>query len=46
MAINSDPEAEIFDQVDVGIVGDWQDVVPAFTAALRSRVPPASEVGS
>ncbi len=37
LAINSDPEAEIFDQVDVGLVGEWQTVVPELTAELRDR---------
>ncbi|MXW96128.1 MAG: electron transfer flavoprotein subunit alpha/FixB family protein, partial [Acidimicrobiaceae bacterium] len=37
MAVNSDPEAEIFDQVDVGLVGEWQTIVPALTAELNSR---------
>ena len=37
LAINSDPGAEIFDQVDVGLVGEWQTVVPELTAELRAR---------
>ena len=37
MAVNSDPDAEIFDQVDVGIVGEWQTVVPELTAELNAR---------
>ena len=37
MAVNSDPEAEIFDQVDVGLVGEWQTVVPELTAELEAR---------
>ena len=37
MAINSNPEAEIFDQVDVGLVGEWQTVVPELTAVLNER---------
>ena len=37
LAINSDPSAEIFDQVDVGLVGEWQTVVPELTAELRAR---------
>ena len=37
MAVNSDPDAEIFDQVDVGVVGEWQTVVPELTAELNSR---------
>lgn len=37
MAINSDPGAEIFDQVDVGLVGEWQRLVPELTAELTAR---------
>ncbi len=37
MALNSDPEAEIFDQVDVGLIGSWQRLVPALTAELVAR---------
>ena len=37
MAVNSNPHAEIFDQVDVGLVGDWQTVVPELTAELEAR---------
>ncbi len=37
LAINSNPEAEIFDQVDVGLVGEWQAVVPELTAELKAR---------
>ncbi len=37
LAVNSDPGAEIFDQVDVGLVGEWQTAVPELTAELRDR---------
>ncbi len=39
LAINPNPAAEIFDQVDVGLVGPWQEVVPALTKALTARTP-------
>ncbi len=37
MAVNSNPDAEIFDQVDIGLVGEWQTVVPELTAELNRR---------
>ena len=37
MAVNSDPGAEIFDQVDIGLVGEWQRLVPELTAELTAR---------
>ena len=35
LAINNDPDALVFAHCDVGIVGDWHEVVPALAAALR-----------
>ena len=34
LAINIDPEAPVFESADVGIVGDWREVVPLLTAAV------------
>ena len=36
LAVNSDPGAPVFAHCDVGIVGDWHDVVPLLHEALRS----------
>jgi electron transfer flavoprotein alpha subunit len=36
LAINSDPDALIFGSADVGIVGDWQEVVPVLAATLEA----------
>jgi len=35
VAINKDPEAYIFHVSDYGVVGDWKQVLPAFTATLK-----------
>ncbi len=35
VAINKDPEANIFRLAHFGIVGDWKKVLPAFTARIR-----------
>lgn len=35
LAINNNPDAEIFKQADYGIVGDWAQVAPALTRALK-----------
>jgi electron transfer flavoprotein alpha subunit len=36
LAINSDPDALVFSCADVGIVGDWREVVPVLAAALET----------
>jgi electron transfer flavoprotein alpha subunit len=38
IAVNSDPEAPIFDYVDYGIVGDVKQVVPALITALENAL--------
>jgi electron transfer flavoprotein alpha subunit len=35
LAINSDPDAPVFAASDIGIVGDWREVVPALVTELR-----------
>lgn len=37
LAINSDPDAPVFSESDVGIVGDWETVVPLLVARLTNR---------
>lgn len=34
VAVNAQPDAPVFDAADIGIVGDWHDVVPRLTRAL------------
>ena len=38
VAINKDSEANIFREARYGVVGDWEQVIPAFTAAVRELV--------
>jgi electron transfer flavoprotein alpha subunit len=35
VAINKDSEANIFREASFGVVGDWQKVLPAFTAKIK-----------
>jgi electron transfer flavoprotein alpha subunit len=41
LAINTDPDALVFDAADVGIVGDWHEVLPRLVAAITTPVGPA-----
>jgi electron transfer flavoprotein alpha subunit len=43
MAVNADPAAEIFEQSDIGIVGDWRPVVTELIATLAAAKVPAGE---
>jgi electron transfer flavoprotein alpha subunit len=38
LAINEQRDMPVFAAADVGILGDWQEVVPALVAELRSRL--------
>ncbi len=38
VAINKDPEANIFKQAHYGVVGDWKKILPAFTAKTKELV--------
>jgi electron transfer flavoprotein alpha subunit len=35
VAINRDPDANIFKHARYGVVGDWKAVLPAFTAKVK-----------
>lgn len=37
LAVNSDASAPVFSAADVGIVGDWREVVPLLTESIRRR---------
>lgn len=38
VAINKDPEANIFREAHFGVVGDWKKVIPAFTEKVKELV--------
>ena len=40
VAINRDPEANIFKEASFGVVGDWKAVLPAFTETVRELLEP------
>lgn len=35
IAVNKDPEANIFKEASYGVVGDWKKVIPAFTEKVK-----------
>jgi electron transfer flavoprotein alpha subunit len=38
VAVNKDPEANIFKEASFGVVGDWGKVLPSFIEAVRDLV--------
>ena len=42
LSINNDPGAAVFAHSDVGIVGDWRDVVPLLTEEISRHLTPQS----
>ena len=39
VAINTDPEALIFETCDIGLVGDWRELLPPLVKELLSQTP-------
>lgn len=39
VAINTDPEALIFEACDIGLVGDWRELLPPLVKELLSQMP-------
>jgi electron transfer flavoprotein alpha subunit len=42
LAVNTDPDALVFGYADIGIVGDWHEVLPELETALRARLAPVA----
>jgi electron transfer flavoprotein alpha subunit len=38
VAINNDPEAQIFERADIGLVSEWGKIIPALRDALQKRL--------
>lgn len=41
LAIDTDPDAPVFEVADVGIIGDWREVVPLLVEAIEANEDPA-----
>ena len=39
VAINTDPEALVFETCDIGLVGDWRELLPPLVGELLSQTP-------
>ena len=39
VAVNTDPEALIFETCDIGLVGDWRELLPPLVKELLSQMP-------
>ena len=37
IAVNSDPDAAIFQRADYGIIGDYKEVLPVLKAELQNK---------
>jgi electron transfer flavoprotein alpha subunit len=40
LAVNADRHAPVFEHCDIGIVGDWHEVVPELARAVSARRQP------
>lgn len=38
VAINKDPEANIFKNAHLGIIGDWKQIIPSFTETVKELI--------
>jgi electron transfer flavoprotein alpha subunit len=42
LALNTDPDALVFGAADVGIVGDWREIVPLLVREITAAVGPGA----
>jgi electron transfer flavoprotein alpha subunit len=43
VAVNSDPDAQIFRVAELGVVGDMHEILPVLTRKLRDRARTSEE---